>query len=62
MFNKIILWSLKNRMLVVAGLVVFLAASTYTTMRMPVDVFPEFAPPQVDVQTESAGLAPVDVE
>ena len=62
MFNKIILWSLKNRMLVVAGLVVFLAASTYTTMRMPVDVFPEFAPPQVVVQTESPGLAPEDVE
>jgi len=62
MFNKIILWSLKNRMLVVVGLVVFLAASTYTTMRMPVDVFPEFAPPQVVVQTESPGLAPEDVE
>lgn len=62
MFNKIIYWSLKNRMLVVVGLVVFLAASTYTTMRMPVDVFPEFAPPQVVVQTESPGLAPEDAE
>lgn len=62
MFNKIIYWSLNNRMLVVAGLVVFLVASTYTTMRMPVDVFPEFAPPQVVVQTESPGLAPEDAE
>jgi len=62
MFNKIILWSLKNRMLVVVGLVVFLVASTYTTMRMPVDVFPEFAPPQVVVQTESPGLPPEDAE
>ena len=62
MFDKLILWSLKNRLLVVVGLVVFLVISTYTTMRMPVDVFPEFAPPQVVVQTESPGLAPEDVE
>ena len=49
-------------MLVVVGLVVFLVASTYATMRMPVDVFPEFAPPQVVVQTESPGLPPEDAE
>lgn len=62
MFNKLIHWSLKNRLLVVVGLVVFLVVSSYVTMRMPVDVFPEFAPPQVVVQTESPGLAPEDVE
>jgi CzcA family heavy metal efflux pump len=62
MFNKIIHWSLKNHLLVVVGLVIFLVASSYVTMRMPVDVFPEFAPPEVVVQTESPGLAPEDVE
>ncbi len=62
MFDKLILWSLKNRLLVVLGLAVFLVAATYTTIHMPVDVFPEFAPPQVVVQTESPGLAPEDVE
>lgn len=62
MFNKLIHWSLNNRLLVVVGTVVFLVASTYTTMHMPVDVFPEFAPPQVVIQTESPGLAPEDVE
>ena len=62
MFNKLIQWSLKNRLLVVVGLVVFLVASTYVTRQMPVDVFPEFAPPQVVIQTESPGLAPEDVE
>ena len=29
---------------------------------MPVDVFPEFAPPQVVIQTEVSGMAPQDVE
>jgi len=62
MFDKLIYWSLKNRMLVVVSLMVFLVAATYATMRMHVDVFPEFAPPQVVVQTESPGLAPDDVE
>lgn len=62
MFNRLIHWSLNNRLLVVVGLVVFLVAATYTTMHMPVDVFPEFAPPQVVIQTESPGLAPEDVE
>ena len=62
MFNKLIHWSLNNRLLVVVGLVVFLVASGYITVHMPVDVFPEFAPPQVVVQTESPGLAPEDVE
>ena len=62
MFNKIIRWSLNNRLLVMAGLVVFLFGSTYVTRNMPVDVFPEFAPPQVVIQTEAPGLSPEDVE
>lgn len=34
----------------------------YALQKMPVDVFPEFAPPQVVIQTESPGMAPQDVE
>jgi CzcA family heavy metal efflux pump len=62
MFDRIIHWSLRNRLLVVVGTVVFLVAGGYVLQRMPVDVFPEFAPPQVVVQTEAPGLAPEDAE
>jgi CzcA family heavy metal efflux pump len=33
-----------------------------TIVQMPLDVFPPFAPPQVEIQTEAAGLAPEEVE
>ncbi|MEO6028326.1 MAG: efflux RND transporter permease subunit [Candidatus Binatia bacterium] len=62
MFNRIIHWSLRNRLVVVVGTVVFLCAGGWVLQHMSVDVFPEFAPPQVVVQTEAPGLAPEDVE
>ena len=62
MFNRLIAWSLNNRLLVLAITVVAFLAAGYTLKQMPVDVFPEFAPPQVVIQTEAPGLAPQDVE
>jgi len=46
--------------LVLAGLVA--AAGLWATIGAPLDVFPEFAPPIVEVQTEAPGLAAEDVE
>src|SRR6478609_11428886 len=54
--------SLKFRFLVIAiavGLMYFGTARLYD---MPVDVFPEFAPPLVEIQTPSLGLFPEEVE
>lgn len=34
----------------------------FSVTQMPLDVFPEFAPPQVDIHTEATGLAPEEVE
>ena len=45
--------------LLAAALVV---AGAYAAREAPLDVFPEFAPPIVQVQTEAAGLAAEDVE
>src|SRR3990172_786810 len=62
MFNAIIRWSLNNKLLIVVATAIFFGASIYLVGQMPVDVFPEFAPPQVVVQTEAPGLSPEDVE
>ncbi len=54
--------SLRNR-IVVAALAVLLAVGAARTLRTtPLDVFPEFAPPLVEVQTEAPGLSTNDVE
>lgn len=62
MFTRLIAWSLHNRALVLALTIVLCLLGGYTLKKMPVDVFPEFAPPQVVVQTEAPGMAPKDVE
>lgn len=62
MFNRLIAWSLHNRLIVLAFTLVLFVAGAYVLQRMSVDVFPEFAPPQVVIQTEAPGMAPQDVE
>jgi len=62
MFNTLIAWSLHNRLIVLAMTLVLFVVGALALKRMPLDVFPEFAPPQVVVQTEAPGMAPQDVE
>ena len=62
MFNRLIAWALHNRLIVLAITIVLFIAGVFTLQRMSVDVFPEFAPPQVVIQTEAPGMAPQDVE
>ncbi len=62
MFNLLIAWALHNRLIVLAMTLVLFVAGAFTLQRMSVDVFPEFAPPQVVIQTEAPGMAPQDVE
>jgi CzcA family heavy metal efflux pump len=62
MLNKIIQWSLKNRLLVVIAAVALLVYGGIVTMRAHVDVFPDLTAPTVTILTESHGLAPEEVE
>lgn len=62
MFNHLIIWSLHNRLLVLAITIILFIMGTFALRQMPIDVFPEFAPPQVVIQTEAPGMSPQDVE
>jgi CzcA family heavy metal efflux pump len=54
--------SLRLRFLVVLAAVVMMAVGSAQLGKMRVDVFPEFAPPQVVIQTLANGLSTADVE
>ena len=62
MLNAVIEWSLKHRLAVLTGAAAVLAVGAYDSISAPIDVFPQFAPPQVVVQTEARGYAPLQVE
>jgi CzcA family heavy metal efflux pump len=62
MLQAIVGWSLRNRVVVVALALLLLFAGLYAATNARLDVFPEFAPPQVNVQTECPGLSPSEVE
>ncbi|MBD6614833.1 efflux RND transporter permease subunit [Komarekiella sp. 'clone 1'] len=62
MLNAILKWSIIQRWIVVLLAIVVTIWGTYNLTQMPLDVFPDFAPPQVEIQTEAPGLAPEEVE
>jgi CzcA family heavy metal efflux pump len=62
MFDALIGWSLRNRMLVLVGSVAVAIAGAISVRNLSLDVFPEFAPPQVEVRVEAPGFSPEDVE
>ncbi|RZL88356.1 MAG: efflux RND transporter permease subunit [Variovorax sp.] len=62
MFSWIIGSSLRFRFLVLAIAATLLVFGTQQLRKMPVDVFPEFAPPKVEIQTEGPGMTAIEVE
>lgn len=62
MLKWLVTTALEMRVLVVALAVVLLIVGVQTARRTPLDVFPEFAPPLVEIQTEAPGLSTEEVE
>jgi nickel/cobalt tolerance cation efflux system protein len=60
--NQILKGSIVQRWLIVVCAILITLWGVFTVTQMPLDVFPEFAPPQVDIHTEASGLAPDEVE
>ena len=53
---------MRFRWIVLAAAIILMIAGLTQLYRMPVDVFPEFAPPIIEIQTPSSGLFPEEVE
>jgi CzcA family heavy metal efflux pump len=62
MLQAVLSWSIHNRVVVLILALVLLGLGAYAAAKARLDVFPEFAPPQVVIQTEAPGLSPTEVE
>ena len=62
MISRIILFSVKNRLMVLVAALVLTVYGTYEVSQLPVDVLPDLNRPQVTIMTEAPGLAPEEVE
>ncbi len=62
MFERIVLGSLRQRLLVLAAALVLIGYGAYQALRLPVDVFPALDKPTVTIMTEAEGMAPEEVE
>lgn len=62
MVSRIILFSLHNRFIVVSLATLLFLTGIIAALQSPLDIFPEFSPPQVVIQTEAPGLSAEEVE
>ena len=62
MLNKIIRFSLSNRLAILIAAVVIIVVGLYTAKTAEIDVFPDLNAPTVVVMTEANGMAPEEVE
>lgn len=62
MVARLVLFSLRNQLIVLSLAALLLVIGGVVASRSPLDIFPEFAPPHVVVQTEALGLSAEEVE
>jgi CzcA family heavy metal efflux pump len=62
MIDKLIRWSLRNRLVIVALAAAFLVWGGYVIMGMPLDVLPDLTAPTVTILVEGRGMVPTEME
>ena len=62
MLNSLITFSLRFRLLVLSAALALIGFGILSLRSSQMDVFPEFAPPKVEIQTEAPGLSTEEVE
>jgi heavy metal efflux system protein len=62
MVRFIILWSLHNRLLVIAGVLALIAVGIHSATQLNVEAYPDPTPPLVEVITQAPGFSPEEME
>ena len=62
MIDRLILWSLAHRPIVIALAAAFLAWGGWTATRIPLDVLPDLTAPTVTILVEAPGMDPLEIE
>ena len=62
MLNKIICWSLENRLTVIVLAILVIVAGSHSFLNMEMDAFPDTTPVQVQINTVAPSLSALEVE
>ena len=62
MLNRIVTWSLNNRLVVIVLSLLVIGSGIHALARLPIDAFPDTTPVQVQINTVVAALSPLEIE
>jgi len=62
MIEKLVAWSLKNKAMVLAGLMALVIGGYYAIRDLPIDAFPDMTNIQVEVVCTAPGMSPLEIE